>query len=45
VNVDDVVVGVVRADLAFELVVEWEELKKYRVRRDIRRLKRPLLAS
>jgi hypothetical protein len=45
VDVDDIVVGVVRADLAFELVVEREGLKKYRVRRDIRRLKRTSLAS
>jgi hypothetical protein len=45
VDVDDVVVGVVRADLVFELVVEREGLKKYRVRWDIQRLKRTLLAS
>jgi hypothetical protein len=38
VDVDDVVIGVVREDLGFELVVEWEGVKKYRVRRDIRRL-------
>jgi len=37
VDVDDVVVGVVREDLGFELVVEREGVKKYRVRRDIRR--------
>jgi hypothetical protein len=29
-GVDDVVVGVVRADLEFELVIEREGLKKYR---------------
>jgi hypothetical protein len=45
VDGDDTVVGVVRGDLAFELVVERERLKKYRVRWDIRRLKRTSLAS
>jgi hypothetical protein len=39
VDVDDVVLGVVRADLGFELVVEREEVKKYWVRWVIRRLK------
>jgi hypothetical protein len=33
------------ADLAFELVVEREGSKKYRVRQDIRRLVRTSLAS
>jgi len=45
VDVDDVIVEVVRADLGFDLVVEREGVKKYRVRRDIRRLKRTLLVS
>jgi hypothetical protein len=45
VDVDDVVVGVVRADLVFELVVEREGVKKYRVRREIQMLKRTLSAS
>lgn len=44
-GVDDVVVGVIRADLAFELVVKREGVKKYRVRRDIRMLTRTSLAS
>ena len=44
-DVDDVVVGVVRADLVFELVVEREGVKKYRVRQDIQMLKRTLSAS
>jgi len=43
--VDDVVVRVIRADLAFELVVKPERVKKYWVRRDIRMLKRISLAS
>jgi hypothetical protein len=45
VDVDDVVVGVVQADIVFELVVEWEGVKKYWVRRDIQMLKRTLSAS
>jgi hypothetical protein len=45
VNVDDIVVGVARADLVFELVVEREGVKKCRVRRDIQMLKRTLSAS
>ena len=44
-GVDNVVVGVIPADLAFELVVKPEGVKKYRVRRDIRMLKRISLAS
>ena len=44
-DVDDVVIGVVWEDLGFELVVEREGVKKYRVRQDIRRLKRTSLAS
>ena len=44
-DVDDIVVGVIQADLAFELVVERKGVKKYRIRRDIWMLKRTLLAS
>ena len=44
-DVDDIVIGVVQEDLGFEPVVEREGVKKYRVRRDIRRLKRTSLAS
>jgi hypothetical protein len=44
VDMDVVVVGVVRADVTF-VVVDREGLKKYQVRRDIRRLQRTLLAS
>ena len=44
-DVEDIVIGVVWEDLGFELVVEQEGVKKYRVRRDIRRLKRTSLAN
>ena len=44
-DVDNVVIGVVWEDLGFELVVEREGVKKYRVRQDIWRLKRTSLAS
>jgi hypothetical protein len=45
VDLGDVVVGVVRTDLGFELVVEQEGVKRYQGRQDIRRLTRTLLAS
>ena len=44
-DLDNVVVGVVRKDLWFELVVEREGVKKYRIRWDIRRLKKTSLVS
>ena len=41
-DVDNIVVGVVWADLGFELVVKWKGLKTYQY---IQRLKRTSLAS
>ena len=42
---DNVVVGIVRTGLGFELVDEREGVKEYRAKQDIRRLERPSLAS